>query len=94
VAICDPRDLNLQVPGVGPYIVHDPRDIIGTKLNLLAPRMLHAKYQCIPAMQWFMRRFLKIYQNLTHFAPYWAPKESEFPFSKHVFYHDWLKLAQ
>jgi len=26
--------------------------------------MLHAKYQCIPANTWFMRRrFLKIYQN-------------------------------
>jgi len=24
--------------------------------------------------QWFMRRFLKIYQNFPYFAPFWAPK--------------------
>jgi len=27
----------------------DPRDFISTNLNLLAPRMLQDKYQCIPA---------------------------------------------
>jgi len=29
--------------------IHDPRDLIWTNLNLLAPRVLHTIYQCIPA---------------------------------------------
>jgi len=44
--------------------IHDPRDFIGTNLNLLAPRMLHAKYQCIPAggsWEEGFWRFIKIF---------------------------------
>jgi len=41
--------------------IHNPRDFISTNLNLLAPRMLPAKYS-MHSSQWFMRsRFLKVF---------------------------------
>jgi len=43
--------------------IYDPRDFIWTNLNLLAPRMLHATYQRIPAGgSWEdFWRFIKIF---------------------------------
>jgi len=38
--------------------------------NHLAPRIFHAKYQCIPASGSWEEDFLLI----PYFAPYWAPK--------------------
>jgi len=41
----------LQCKSLSPWggAIHDPRHFIRTKLNLLARRILHAIYQCIPA---------------------------------------------
>jgi len=47
--------------------IHDPKDFIWTNFNLLAPRMLHATYQCIPAggsWEEDFSRFIKIFLML------------------------------
>jgi len=51
--------------------IHDPREFIWTHLNLLAARMLHAKYQCIPASgSWDdFWRFIKIFLILPLIRP-------------------------
>jgi len=36
--------------------------------------MLPAKYQCIPASGSWEEDFLKIYQNVPYFDPYWAQR--------------------
>jgi len=68
--------------------------IIMTLENLLAPRILHAKYQCIPVVH------EKIFEDLSTFSLF-CPKrgqplylnKSESPSSKHVSCQVWLKLA-
>jgi len=52
--------------------IHDPRDFIWRKLNLLAPRMLHAKYHCIPASDSWEEgfwSFIKIFLILLLIGP-------------------------
>jgi len=50
----------------------DPRDFIWTNLNLLAPRVIHAKYQCIPTSGSWEEdfwRFIKISLVLPRIGP-------------------------
>jgi len=52
---------------------HAPIDFIWTTLNLLAPRMLHGKYQCIPAggsWEETFSRFIKIVLTLPLIGPH------------------------
>jgi len=45
----------------------DPRDFILTNLNLLALRMVHAKYQCIPVVH---EKKIFEYKIFPYFVPY------------------------
>jgi len=81
--------------------MHETRDFISTNLNLLARRMLHSKYQCIPAggsREEDFSRFIKIVLTLPLLGqkrgqPLYLNKfESRSP--KHVSCQVWLKLAQ
>jgi len=48
-------------------------DFILITLNLLAPRIFHAKYHCIPVSgSW--EDFWRLIKTFFYFAPYWASK--------------------
>jgi len=78
--------------------IHDPRDFIWTNLNPLSQRMIHTKYQCIPASgSWeeYFEYLIKIILILPVIGPQKRPVPllNKFPSPKHVFYQVWLKLA-
>jgi len=48
------QNIFLKISLFGPLsdggAIYDPRNLICTHLNLLVPRLLHTKYQCIQAI--------------------------------------------
>jgi len=68
---------------------HDPRDFIWTNLNLLVPRMLYAKYQCILASgSWeeYFWRFIKMFLIL----PLTVPQKGPAPLFEQI----WFPISQ
>jgi len=69
--------------------VYDPTDFISTNLNLLAPRMFHAKYQSFPASGSWEEDFLR-FNKIFLILPLIGPQRGPAPFYKQI----WIPIPQ
>jgi len=69
--------------------IHDPRDFIWTNLNLLALRMLHTKYQCIPASGSWEEDFWTV-TKIFLILPFIGPQKG----LAHLFEQIWIPSPQ